>query len=128
MDGNKDSPEKLERWERPIIIANSIITCKKCQIPMMGIGRKVKCKQCGEEYTNNRFSNYIAMIAEMFQYTAELKVHTLRVHLPYTDAILNIFKTSFHVEEIERKPVVTKNDKTGESITVLEIQIEKYIK
>jgi hypothetical protein len=128
MDGDKNSAERLEPWERPIIIANSVMMCKRCKVPLMGIGRRVKCKTCGEEYTNSRYSNYIAMIAEMFQYTTVLKVHTLRVHLPYADSIVNVFKTAFHVEENDRKPVVTKNDKTGESITVIEIELEKYIR
>lgn len=125
MDGNTSSTEKLEK---PIIIANSVMMCKKCKIPIMGMGRRLKCKECGEEYTDSRYSNYIAMIAEKFQYHETLKIHTLRVHLPYTDSIVNIFKAAFHVDEVDRKPVVTKNDKTGESITVIEIELEKYIR
>lgn len=127
MEGDSDTTA-LEQWEKPIIIANTMLMCRKCKIPIMGYGRKLRCKQCNEEYTDSRYANYIAFIAEMFQNAPELKFHVLRIHIPFADSIFNVFKRAFHVEEVYRKPVETKNERTGAELRVIEIVLEKYVR
>lgn len=128
MGRDSDSTDEVELSAKPIIIANKMMVCNKCKVPLLGYGRKLKCRQCNEVYTDARFANYIAMINERFGEETEITLHVLRIHVPFADAIINQFKRAWHVEEVSRKSITTKNDKTGQELVVIEIVLEKYIK